>query len=75
MQDELNERLFNSVHRGLALSSAPFPEGGVEVQIYELRISPPIVSWERGTSAEQLPGRIETLTAWTVAGLFDVMLS
>lgn len=73
--DTLHQRLYQGVHSGLASVLAPFPAGGIGVQITHLRFLPPLETRPSAHDVQRLGDALEALTAATVAALWNGIIS
>jgi hypothetical protein len=74
-EDTLHQRLYQGVHSGLASVQAPFPAGGIDVQITHLLFLPPLETRPIANDVQRLGDALEALTSATVAALWNGIIS
>src|SRR4051812_30914570 len=74
-EDSLQQRLYQGVHGGLANVGAPLPEGGIGVQLINIRILPPLENVAGADDVQRFGETLEALTAATVSALWTGVIN
>jgi hypothetical protein len=70
----LFQRLYSGVHGGLANVGSPLPDGGIEVAITQVRVSPQLSAESDQDDVRRVGETLEALTAATVGALWSGLI-